>query len=67
MANNLITQYRYKYVFINKNGREEPWTGLFQTKKKCDEWFEKYGKTFVEQGFTLKYKRTKVWRQPKNT
>lgn len=44
---------RYKYNVINRNGQEEPWTGVFESKELADKWYEKYGKEQVASGRKL--------------
>lgn len=44
---------KYKFNLINKKGMQEPWTGIFDTKKEADEWFEKYGEFHKMRGHNL--------------
>ena len=34
---------KFKYNVINKLGKEEPWSGVFDNAQKADEWYEKHG------------------------
>jgi len=44
---------KYKYNVINKNGEQEPWTGVFDSKELADEWFEKHGTFHQARGHKL--------------
>ena len=43
----------FKYNVINKNGKQEPWTGGFKNSKLADEWYEKHGKFHEQEGHKL--------------
>ena len=41
---------RIRYNVINKLGKEEPWSGIFDNAQKADEWYEKHGKFHEQSG-----------------
>ena len=43
----------FKYNVINKNGNQEPWTGIFKNSKLADAWYEKHGKIHEQEGHKL--------------
>lgn len=43
----------FRFNVINKNGREEPWTGIFKNEDACDHWYERYGKFHEERGHRM--------------
>ena len=44
---------KFKYNVINKLGKEEPWSGVFDNAQKADERYEKYGKFHEQRGHKL--------------
>lgn len=47
---------KYKYmVIVEKDGKKElePWTGVFDTKKLADEWYEKHSDFHKQRGHEL--------------
>ena len=44
---------RIRYNVINKLGKEEPWSGIFDNAQKADEWYEKHGKYHEQRGHKL--------------
>ena len=44
---------KYRYNVINKNGVEEPWSGIFDTMELSDAWYQKHGKFHEDRGHTL--------------
>ena len=43
---------RYRYCVLGRAGLE-PWTGIFDTKQKAEEWYIKHGEFFKQRGYTL--------------
>ncbi len=44
---------KYRYNVINKNGVEEPWSGVFDTELEASNWYNKYGEFHESRGHTL--------------
>lgn len=48
-----MKEKKYKYNVVNKYGRQEAWTGVFNSKKLADEWFLKHGIHHQARGYKL--------------
>jgi len=44
---------RYKYDVI-VDGRQQSWTGVFETKELSDKWYNRYGIWWESRGYILK-------------
>lgn len=44
---------KIRYNVINKLGKEEPFTVVFNNAQKADEWYEKHGKFYEQRGIKL--------------
>lgn len=44
---------KYKYNVINSLGKEEQWSGIFESKEEAELWYKKHGKFHEERGHEL--------------
>lgn len=45
---------KFTYKVINKRGKLEPWSGIFDNFAESQEWYNTHGKAFERQGYKLK-------------
>ena len=62
-----MAKYTYRFDVISKiTGKQEPFTGIFDTLKEANEWFDKYAYIWIDKGYQLILEKNKIYYESKN-